>query len=84
MDSTSRLRRPLSWPRRGAAGQQETSDTDDDSQIGGPQVSTISVGSLGEHDLAAADHIMRLAFGTFLELPEPTAFMGDAGCVRTR
>jgi hypothetical protein len=47
-------------------------------------VSTISVGSLGEHDLAAADHIMRLAFGAFLELPEPTAFMGDAGCVRTR
>lgn len=49
-----------------------------------PQVSTISVGSLGEQDLAAADHIMRLAFGTFLGLPEPTAFMGDAGYVRTR
>lgn len=47
-------------------------------------MSTINVGPLGEHDLAAADHIMRLAFGTFLGLSEPTAFMGDAGYVRTR
>ncbi|MGH3786222.1 MAG: GNAT family N-acetyltransferase [Pseudonocardiaceae bacterium] len=47
-------------------------------------MSTISIGPLGEWDLAAADHIMRLAFGTFLGLPEPTAFMGDAGYVRTR
>lgn len=39
---------------------------------------------LQESDLAAADHIMRLAFGTFLGLPEPTTFMGDAGYVRTR
>lgn len=44
----------------------------------------ISVRPLQENDLAAADHIMRLAFGTFLGLPEPTAFMGDAGYVRTR
>lgn len=42
------------------------------------------MGPLREDDLAAADHIMRLAFGTFLGLPEPTAFMGDAGCVHTR
>jgi GNAT superfamily N-acetyltransferase len=27
---------------------------------------------------------MRLAFGTFLGLPEPTSFMGDAGFVRSR
>jgi GNAT superfamily N-acetyltransferase len=27
---------------------------------------------------------MRLAFGTFLGLPEPTSFMGDAGFVRNR
>lgn len=47
-------------------------------------VSTISVGRLGEGDLAAADHIMRLAFGTFLGLPEPAAFLGDASCVRAR
>ena len=44
----------------------------------------ISVRPLQENDLPAADHIMRLAFGTFLGLPEPTAFMGDASYVRTR
>jgi GNAT superfamily N-acetyltransferase len=37
-----------------------------------------------ESDLPAADHIMRLAFGTFLGLPEPSAFLGDAGYVKTR
>jgi GNAT superfamily N-acetyltransferase len=47
-------------------------------------VSRIAVGLLREDDLAAADHVMRLAFGTFLGLPEPTSFMGDAGYVRTR
>ncbi|MGH3718397.1 MAG: GNAT family N-acetyltransferase [Pseudonocardiaceae bacterium] len=45
---------------------------------------TVTVGPLRKDDLAAADHIMRLAFGTFLGLPEPTAFMGDAGYIRTR
>ena len=35
----------------------------------------ISVRPLQENDLSAADRIMRLAFGTFLGLPEPTAFM---------
>src|SRR5574341_1394987 len=44
----------------------------------------ISVRPLQENDLSIADHIMRLAFGTFLGLPDPTAFMGDAGYVRTR
>jgi GNAT superfamily N-acetyltransferase len=44
----------------------------------------ISVRLLQESDLSTADHIMRLAFGTFLGLPEPTAFLGDAGYVRTR
>jgi len=44
----------------------------------------VSVRSLQKNDLSAADHIMRLAFGTFLGLPEPAAFMGDAGYVRTR
>jgi GNAT superfamily N-acetyltransferase len=39
---------------------------------------------LREGDLPAADHIMRLAFGTFIGLPEPAAFMGDASYVRTR
>jgi len=37
-----------------------------------------------EGDLDAADHICRTAFGTFLGLPDPSAFMGDAGYVRSR
>ncbi|MGH9008626.1 MAG: GNAT family N-acetyltransferase [Acidimicrobiia bacterium] len=44
----------------------------------------VSVRPLGEADLADADRIMRLAFGTFLGLPDPMAFMGDADYVRTR
>jgi GNAT superfamily N-acetyltransferase len=44
----------------------------------------ITVRPLREGDLPAADHIMRLAFGTFIGLPEPAAFMGDASYVRTR
>jgi GNAT superfamily N-acetyltransferase len=44
----------------------------------------ITVRPLQERDLPTADHIMRLAFGTFIGLPEPAAFMGDASYVRTR
>ena len=44
----------------------------------------IAVRPLQESDLPAADYIMRVAFGTFLGLPEPAAFMGDASYVRTR
>ena len=44
----------------------------------------VSVRPLREGDLSEADRIMRLAFGTFLGLPEPMTFMGDAGYVRTR
>jgi GNAT superfamily N-acetyltransferase len=44
----------------------------------------VSVRPLREDDLPVADRIMRLAFGTFLGLPDPLAFMGDAGYVRTR
>src|ERR1044072_7860261 len=44
----------------------------------------ITVRPLQENDLPAADHIMRVAFGTFLGLPDPTTFMGDASYVRTR
>src|SRR5579864_5832585 len=39
---------------------------------------------LREEDLSVADRIMRLAFGTFLGLPDPLKFMGDADYVRTR
>lgn len=44
----------------------------------------VSVRPLQEDDLPVADRIMRLAFGTFLGLPDPLAFMGDADYVRTR
>jgi GNAT superfamily N-acetyltransferase len=44
----------------------------------------VFVRPLREEDLPTADHIMRLAFGTFLGLPDPLTFMGDADYVRTR
>lgn len=44
----------------------------------------ITVRPLKENDLSRADTIMRLAFGTFIGLPEPLAFMGDAAYVRSR
>src|SRR5215471_9645568 len=44
----------------------------------------ISVRPLRESDLDAADRIMRLAFGTFIGLPDPMQFMGDADYVHTR
>lgn len=49
-----------------------------------PTKLNISVRPLYENDLERADYIMRLAFGTFIGLPEPTTFMGDADMVRTR
>lgn len=44
----------------------------------------ITVRSLSEDDLMAADHIMRVAFGTFLGVPDPSSFAGDVSYVRTR
>jgi predicted N-acetyltransferase YhbS len=44
----------------------------------------ITIRPLRESDLPAADRIMRVAFGTFIGLPEPAAFSGDANYVRTR
>jgi GNAT superfamily N-acetyltransferase len=44
----------------------------------------VSIRLLREKDLPTADRIVRLAFGTFLGLPEPMKFMGDADYVRTR
>ena len=44
----------------------------------------IKVRPLVEEDLPEADRIMRLAFGTFLGLPDPLKFMGDANYARTR
>ena len=44
----------------------------------------ISVRQLRESDLAEADRIMRVAFGTFFGLPDPITFMGDAAYVQPR
>lgn len=49
-----------------------------------PAAHGVIVRPLRETDLAAADEIMRTAFGTFLGLPEPRAFMGDAAYIRPR
>jgi GNAT superfamily N-acetyltransferase len=42
------------------------------------------VRALAAGDLDEADRICRIAFGTFLGVPEPEKFFGDAGLVRTR
>jgi GNAT superfamily N-acetyltransferase len=39
---------------------------------------------LAESELAEADRIIRIAFGTFLGIPEPARFMGDAEYARPR
>jgi GNAT superfamily N-acetyltransferase len=44
----------------------------------------VTIRLLREEDLPVADRIMRLSFGTFLGLPDPLKFMGDADYVRTR
>lgn len=38
---------------------------------------SIKVGPLKQNELAEADRIVRLAFGTFLHMPNPLEFMGD-------
>lgn len=44
----------------------------------------IRIRALAENDLATADHVMRVAFGTFVGMPQPETFMGDADFVHTR
>ena len=44
----------------------------------------VIVRPMREEDLDEADRVMRLAFGTFLAMPEPLKFMGDADFVYTR
>lgn len=44
----------------------------------------VIVRPMREEDLDEADRIMRLAFGTFLGMPEPLKFMGDADFIHTR
>lgn len=45
---------------------------------------TVTVRPLREGDLAEADRIFRLAFGTFIGLPNPMDFAGDADYVASR
>jgi GNAT superfamily N-acetyltransferase len=45
---------------------------------------TIAVRPLGERDVPEADRIMRLAFGTFLGLPDPTKAFGDRQVIANR
>lgn len=49
-----------------------------------PDVTAVTVRPLDPRDADGADAIFRDAFGTFLGLPEPRTFMGDAGYVHTR
>ena len=44
----------------------------------------IEIHLMRQSDIPQADRIMRLAFGTFLGLPDPFSFMGDASYVKTR
>jgi len=46
--------------------------------------SGVTIRPVREQDLPVADRIMRLAFGTFIGMPEPLKFMGDADFARTR
>ena len=50
----------------------------------GKDKAIISVRCLRKEDLAAADRIFRLAFGTFLGLPDPMTFAHDADYIRSR
>ena len=45
---------------------------------------SIEIRLMRQNDIPQADRIMRLAFGTFLGLPDPLSFMDDADYVHTR
>jgi len=44
----------------------------------------ITIRPIDEADLPAADQVFRQSFGTFLGIPDPQAFTGDAALVATR
>jgi predicted N-acetyltransferase YhbS len=44
----------------------------------------VEIRPMTEADLSVADRVMRVAFGTFLGVPEPASFMGDASYVSNR
>ena len=45
---------------------------------------TVDIRPLEEADVEAAEHVCRLAFGTFFGLPDPVSFRGDGALVRPR
>ncbi|HEY4111254.1 GNAT family N-acetyltransferase [Puia sp.] len=45
---------------------------------------SVLISTMQQGDLDAADQVTRLAFGTFLGMPDPSQFMGDADFVHTR
>lgn len=45
---------------------------------------SVTIRPIAPHDVAAADRVHRLAFGTFFGLPDPTKFRGDAEVIRIR
>ena len=49
-----------------------------------PDTAGVRVRPFAAEDLDEADRICRVAFGTFLGMPEPEKFFGDADYVRTR
>ena len=44
----------------------------------------VAIRPLVESDVEAAEHVCRLAFGTFFGLPDPVSFRGDGALVRPR
>jgi GNAT superfamily N-acetyltransferase len=48
------------------------------------QLVELTIRPLYERELSEADRIVRVAFGTFLSLPNPETFMGDADVLWTR
>ena len=49
-----------------------------------PSTEQINIGNLRQSDLDDADRIFRLAFGTFLNLPDPLSFAAGTDFIRTR
>lgn len=45
---------------------------------------TLTIREMRESDLAAADRVFRLAFGTWFQLPDPMQFRGDAALFEPR
>jgi len=54
------------------------------SQAESRRMPDVTIRLLREDELETADHIFQVAFGTFLGLPNPEMFAGDADLVRTR